>query len=164
MYERLESIASTEECVFEDDQTTVLNAILHISNGDMRRAIMTLQSAHALGNGIQTKHIAEIAGTPESIDDLIDGLCDGSFDKMEQSVNNLVAEGYSATVVLNALLEQFVLAEDGKLDDDDKALISMKMAEADKCLVDGADDLLQLLSVCSIASKCIMRKKQKRPS
>ena len=166
MYERLQSIAQAEKCHFNDEEK-VLSQILDLSGGDMRRAVTTLQSAHALSgdnedNCIQVENIAEIAGLPtqQFIDKLIDGLSDGSFAKMEQAVNDVVAEGYSAPLVINSLLEHLILSEDGKLGDQDKALLSIKMGEADKFLVDGADDLLQLLSVCSLASKCIARKRK----
>lgn len=183
MYERLQSISKSENVTFTNEEQ-VLNQILDLSGGDMRRAVTTLQSAHALSSsqdwmefddetgdnkgtssasGIPVESIAEIAGLPTQkvISDLIEGLSDGSFQKMEHAVNHVVAEGFSAAVILNSLLEHLILSEDGKLGDEEKSILSIKMAEADKLLVDGADDFLQLLSVCSVASKCVVKKRRR---
>ena len=69
---------------------------------------------------------------------------------MEQEVSNVIAEGYASQYTISALLQHVVLNEDYKLDDVSRAKLSIKIAEADKNLMDGADDYLQLLSVCSL--------------
>ena len=48
---------------------------------------------------------------------------------------------------------------EGDMDEKDlsevhKAEIAIKIAEADKCLIDSADESLQLLMVCSLVLKC----------
>lgn len=54
------------------------------------------------------------------------------------------------------LLEfQAGLLEDATLKDPQRAKICTVLAEADKCLVDGADEFLQLLHVASVAQQAI---------
>jgi replication factor C subunit 2/4 len=43
-----------------------------------------------------------------------------------------------------------VMVEDGTLSDTQKARIAAKLAEVDKCLLDGADEELQLLSLLAL--------------
>uniref|UniRef100_A0A7N2MKP6 AAA+ ATPase domain-containing protein n=1 Tax=Quercus lobata TaxID=97700 RepID=A0A7N2MKP6_QUELO len=69
----------------------------------------------------------------------------GDFDLANKEVNNVIAEGYPVSQMLFQLLEVVVEADD--ISDEQKARICKKLGEADKCLVDGADEYLQLLDV-----------------
>ncbi|KAF5444734.1 hypothetical protein F2P56_033842 [Juglans regia] len=71
----------------------------------------------------------------------------GNFDVANKEVNDIIAEGYPVSQMLYQLLELVVEADD--VSDEQKARICKKLAEADKCLVDGADEYLQLLDVAS---------------
>jgi len=180
MMERLQTIARAESCKFknEQDEIEVLNKIMTLSHGDMRRAITTLQSAHALAFGskstdhneglLTAENVEEIYGIPpqRTIQKLLQGLKGSTYSSMENAVLEIVNEGYPATTILSALFNELVMGDAvenekkrGYFDDADRAAFSVKMAEVDKCLVDGADDVLQLLSLCSFASKCLARKK-----
>lgn len=172
MKERLRFIARSEQCRFStspDNQAEkedgVIDEILALSQGDMRRAVTTLQSAHTLsgasnnidseGRVIEKESIAEMAGLPPKtiITSLLSTLRANSFDQMETAVLDIIAEGYSAQDVLKALSKEIISMEN--LDDLGKARISIRIAEADKNLVDGADEVLQLLNVCSLAVRCL---------
>jgi replication factor C subunit 2/4 len=161
MKERLRSIAHAEDCKFADDagEEEILNEILTLSQGDMRRAVTTLQSAHTLSAGessmmIAKDSIAEMAGLPPSslILDLVKSLESNTFEVMETAVHDIVAEGYSAQHILAALSKYVISLE--SLDDLAKAEVSIRIAEADKKLIDGADEVLQLMNVCSMAVRC----------
>ena len=63
---------------------------------------------------------------------------------------------------INALQAQQLLLElqagilqDASLQDKQRARICTALAEADKCLVDGSDEFLQLLHVASVAQQAI---------
>ena len=72
--------------------------------------------------------------------------CHGNaFDKVQQAINDIVASGYSATIVISQLHDALVLAPTGEVPDAAKARIAEALARADKALADGADEELQLL-------------------
>ncbi|KAL7539917.1 hypothetical protein ACHAXR_009706 [Thalassiosira sp. AJA248-18] len=157
MKERIMYIASEEECHFDEGkEEEVIDEILDLSQGDMRRAVTTLQSAHSLSGGkagdvIQKESIAEMAGLPPPalIDGLINTLRTKRFDDVRKYVQDIALEGYSAEYVLCALMAKIILL-DG-VSDEAKAKIAIQVAKSDKNLIDGSDETLQLLAVCSIA-------------
>ncbi|KAL3792036.1 hypothetical protein HJC23_011201 [Cyclotella cryptica] len=161
MKERIRYIAEQEHCKFEEGkEDEVINEILSLSEGDMRRAVTTLQSAHSLSCGadevIQKDAIAEMAGLPPPalIDTLIKTLQTSNFDNMKNFVmENIVLEGYSAEFVLSALMAKIIVMED--VSEEAKAKIAIQAAQSDKNLVDGSDETLQLLTVCSLALGCL---------
>lgn len=152
MKERLQFIAKMEKCEVPEPQ---LDSILDLADGDMRRAVTTLQSVNALG-GMSTKDaICELAGLPppEQVDKLCQVLSTtSSFDKMKNAVEDICAEGYSGQTMLGALLQQFVA--DGDLDELARAKLAIRIAEAEHCMIDGADEYLQLMTVCGLAMQC----------
>ena len=70
---------------------------------------------------------------------------------MDVEVRNLVAEGYAAASLFHQLHADAVV--DSAISDVHKAKICMKLAEAEAKLVDGADDLLQLLDVTAFIQR-----------
>ena len=180
MLNRLQSISHAENVRFvknpnlakeeekKQKEEEVLNEILVLCQGDMRRAVTTLQSAHLLSGGnniddteagyIQKESIAEMAGLPPSsvIASLLDMLQSPSstYDIMEKNVKNIMLEGYSAQHIMKALLRRLMAFEEKVLSDVDKAKIAIKIAEADKNLIDSADETLQLLVISSLILKC----------
>lgn len=165
MRERILFIANEEECYFEEGgRDEVVDEILNLSQGDMRRAVTTLQSAHSLsggkdGDAIKKESIAEMAGLPPTalIDGLIDVLRGKNFDNVRKYVQDIVLEGYSAEYVLCALMAKIIVLDD--ISDEAKAIIAVKVADSDRNLIDGSDETLQLLAVCSIALEQFKKKK-----
>ncbi|KAG6671840.1 hypothetical protein I3842_16G024400 [Carya illinoinensis] len=127
-----------------------LSTLSSISQGDLRRAITYLQSAARLfGSSISSKDLISVSGViPQEIVKAFLVTCkSGNFDVANKEVNDIIAEGYPVSQMLYQLLEVVVEADD--VSDEQKARICKKLAEADKCLVDGADEYLQLLDVAS---------------
>uniref|UniRef100_A0A8C6V3K3 Replication factor C subunit 4 n=1 Tax=Neogobius melanostomus TaxID=47308 RepID=A0A8C6V3K3_9GOBI len=83
----------------------------------------------------------------KTIDNLLEICFKGTFEKLEVAVKNIVDEGYAATQVLGQLHEAIIERDIG---DKQKSAITEKMAVVDKCLTDGADEYLQMLSLCSV--------------
>ncbi len=171
MKQRILYIAQQEECQFEEGQEEeVIEEILTLSQGDMRRAVTTLQSAHSLSgivteeevkrDTIKKESIAEMAGLPPQtlIDSLIVTLQTKSFDEMKTQVTDIVLEGYAVEHVLSALMAKIIVMED--VTEEAKAKIAIQIAESDKNLIDGSDELLQLLMVCSRCLECLKQKKR----
>lgn len=62
-------------------------------------------------------------------------------------LQDLINEGHAATQLVNQLHDAIV--ENESLSDKQKSIITEKLAEVDKCLADGADEHLQLMSLCA---------------
>uniref|UniRef100_A0A3B3US38 Replication factor C (activator 1) 4 n=2 Tax=Poecilia TaxID=8080 RepID=A0A3B3US38_9TELE len=107
-----------------DKEKLNIAALVQLSEGDLRKAITFLQSAARLNadKEITDQAIIEIAG-------------------------NMVNEGYAATQILSQL-HDCILEKD--ITDEQKSAIFEKMAVVGKCLADGADEYLQMLSLCSV--------------
>ncbi|XP_038272605.1 replication factor C subunit 4 isoform X2 [Dermochelys coriacea] len=129
-----------------------VSCLVKVSEGDLRKAITFLQSATRLTGGkeISEKVVTEIAGVvpKETIDGLLSACQSGSFEKLETVVKNLINEGYAVAQLVNQLHDDIVERED--LTDKQKSIIAEKLAEVDKCLTDGADEYLQLISLCAV--------------
>uniref|UniRef100_A0A3Q1HSS5 AAA+ ATPase domain-containing protein n=1 Tax=Anabas testudineus TaxID=64144 RepID=A0A3Q1HSS5_ANATE len=119
--ERLLDICDKENLKYTKES---IAALVRVSEGDLRKAITFLQSATRLhvNKEITERAVVEIAG-------------------------DMVDEGYAATQILSQLHESII---EGDLNDKQKSVITEKMAVVDKCLSDGADEYLQMLSLCSV--------------
>ncbi|XP_069474737.1 replication factor C subunit 4 [Ambystoma mexicanum] len=129
-----------------------LACLVEVSEGDLRKAITFLQSATRLTGGKEiTEYIVtEIAGVvpKKTIDGVLSACHSGSFEKLEIVVKNLINEGHAATQLVNQLHD--VIIEGEVLTDKHKSAVTEKLAEVDKCLADGADEYLQLISLCAV--------------
>eukprot|EP01138_Halocafeteria_seosinensis_P009631 gb/GECG01009841.1/.p1 GENE.gb/GECG01009841.1/~~gb/GECG01009841.1/.p1 ORF type:complete len:196 (+),score=26.42 gb/GECG01009841.1/:1-588(+) len=125
--------------------TESVDQLINISNGDLRKAIMFLQSASQFygRNGVTPEGIVEISGIlPEKMNKQIwDAVQTVSFDTAHSASKALAWNGYPMISLLNKVLE--TLLEDDTISDVKKAKISEVIAESDKSLVDGADEDLQ---------------------
>merc|ERR1712238_544021 len=147
MKERVTAIAQAEgrknNVVMEENQ---IDAVLAVSGGDMRRAVTSLQSVQALLAG-QKKGDANV------IDTLYKSLLSNRFDTMRSAVQNVIADGYSVQTLLQKLLDKFIESDD--LDELGRAKLAIRIAEAEDRMNDGADEYLQLMTVCGLALKCL---------
>ncbi|XP_057528092.1 replication factor C subunit 2 [Amaranthus tricolor] len=135
-----------EESLNLDSQA--LSTLSVISQGDLRRAITYLQGAARLyGSSISSTELISVSGViPEDVVQKLLAACkSGNFDSADKEVNNVISEGYPVSQMISQLFDIIVEAND--LSDEQKARIFKKLGEADKCLVDGADEYLQLLDV-----------------
>jgi len=133
-----------------------LDAVLAISNGDMRKAITFLQSASQLyGGELTPAHVVEVAGavTDAALAPLLaaaaggtDGA--GSFDAVRKAAQALLTNGFAMGGILDKLVDA-VLAHP-TLPTRAKAAVLERAALAEKLLVDGADEELQLVAVAAV--------------
>jgi len=170
--QRLLDIADKEHVRISNEGIACL---VKVSEGDLRKAITFLQSATRLTGGkITEKVITDIAGVipAGTIDGIFAACQSGSFDKLEAVVKvshftgnfgegknyndptkfnfllqDLIDEGHAATQLVNQFHD--VVVENDNLSDKQKSIITEKLAEVDKCLADGADEHLQLISLCA---------------
>jgi len=162
--ERLKTIASNEGVKIKDD---ALDALLNVTEGDMRQAITTLQSASRLKGAVEGEEeedafvteadVFEITGVvpPNLVAKLLNACASDSYDKLDDVVQDVIREGYSAGQVLIHLHDHVVVSDE--MSDKQKSIILESVAVADKCLADGADEYLQLMSVGSAAMQTLCR-------
>ncbi|KAK1265911.1 hypothetical protein QJS04_geneDACA009140 [Acorus gramineus] len=146
MSSRISHICNEEGLNLDSEALSTLSSI---SQGDLRRAITYLQSAARLfGSTVSAKELISVSGViPEDVVQALFTACkSGDFEKANTEVNTLIAEGYPASQMLSQLFEVVVVAD---ISDEQKARICKRLAEADKCLIDGADEYLQLMDVAS---------------
>lgn len=146
---RLEHISDNEGL---QTTTAALEAVLDTANGDMRRAITILQSAaNYNANQVSQQAVFEVAGVlpPQALEQLWLAIQTGLYDKVFVEIRNLLAFGYSTTMMTHALLAIVVRENTTRLGEEKKARMLLKLAECDKALVDGADEELQMMDICS---------------
>ncbi|EGD75544.1 replication factor C 4 [Salpingoeca rosetta] len=145
---RLQHIRDKEDVQCSDE---VLARIIDLVDGDMRQAITFLQSASRLcgSSGVEVHHVEEIAGAiPNAVmTDLLDKCRQGSFENLQETVQSILLDGFSADTIVEELLQLVVEADD--ISDTQKADIAHKLAQVDKRLVDGADEELQIMDLCA---------------
>lgn len=143
---RLLVVAEKESVKISD---SALDALVKCSEGDLRRAVTFLQTAHRLKgeDGIAIDDILEITGViPDSvIKSLLESCSTNSFEKLQETVEDISADGYPASQLISQLHDEIVIMQ--SLTDGQKCAITEKLAIMDSCLNDGADEYLQLMSL-----------------
>ncbi|UNI15071.1 Subunit of heteropentameric Replication factor C (RF-C) [Purpureocillium takamizusanense] len=164
---RLEEIAQNEGVLLEDG---AVDTLIRCSDGDLRKAITFLQSAARLVGAVApaktaadaeemdvdrrpvtVKIIEDIAGVipDRTVKQLVDAMrpraSKDAYDAVSRVVEDMVADGWSATQVVSQLYQ--VLTTDETIPDLQKNRIVMIFSEIDKRLVDGADEHLSILDL-----------------
>ncbi|KAA3672202.1 replication factor C subunit 2/4 [Paragonimus westermani] len=149
---RLRHICDAEGLKVSDE---VLDHVLQLSHGDLRRGITMLQSVCQLWNPSAQVNGAHIS--KEQLDDvaaviptgMITGLVEaaqsGRFDDVQAQIKAILLEGHSAHQAIYQL--HSLTIESDSLTDKRKAPLLETFALADSRLMDGADEYLQLLYV-----------------
>ena len=140
---RLAHICEQEETNATEE---AIDALVSVSGGDMRKCINYLQLSSKLfrGRALEAASILELAGLPpaELIDSIWAAVRSGSFASIETQVEIARSSAIAIGVILVELHRTCVDADD--LSDLMKAKICAKIAAADKALIDGADEHLQV--------------------
>lgn len=79
------------------------------------------------------------------VEKILDTCSLGSFEKVEQCVQELIYDGFSSNQIVTQLHD--VLIERADFDDGKKAILFEKIAKVDNDLIEGADEYLQLLDL-----------------
>ncbi|KAL6767153.1 RFC4 [Auxenochlorella protothecoides x Auxenochlorella symbiontica] len=152
--DRINHICQVEGVELGPDALCTLS---RVAGGDMRRAITTLQSAVRLGGSpVRPQTLMDVAGVvPDAAAHGLLHTCrEGDFAGVQAAVADLIHKGYPAQEVL-AEVQGAVLVDPG-IDDVRKARVLERLALADKALIDGADEFLQLLAVASLTQRVIL--------
>lgn len=147
LFGRIRVVATSEGIAVSDACLQRLDAA---SQGDLRRAIMHLQSAaKARGSDLTREDFMDVAGhVPEAaMTAYISALLSGRFDLMYSTTSELVERhGYAAGQILFQL-HGFMCSEACTLPAAARGVIALKVAQVEKRLLDRGDDLLQLLDL-----------------
>jgi len=149
MMGKLTEIAQSEQLNIAED---VLAEIIKMSGGDLRKSITVMQSASLMkGRGeaidIADVHTVNVRVPDHVVWDFIIRPCSvGSFGAINDAAHRVMAEGYPVSLILPLLVDA-VMGDDSLFTNLAKADVVVEIAEADKKLVDGASEFLQLLNV-----------------
>jgi len=131
-----------------------LEAIIYISDGDMRRAINALQSAASINNGerITAKSIytSNVTAKPEEIIKLIKSSINGDFIDAKLQMDNLsIIKGISGDDIIRQI---FKVTLDMPIKDKLKMIIINRLGEIDFRISEGANERIQLESLIAYIS------------
>lgn len=141
---KLRFICSKENFMCDD---TVLNKIIKISRGDLRKAINLLQKCYNVyGTSITEELLDEISGAiPENkFNELTQSILNKDTVKVDQIINNIFLEGYSMVNQI-MLFHSFII--NSQLSSEKKSNIVCKIAEIDQNLIKGCDEYIQLMKL-----------------
>lgn len=158
---RLRKISETENVKASDE---TLQSLIAASEGDLRKAINTLQSAHRMLADDEELTTALMSATaclvPTSIVDHFDlATCaaNGTNAAVRKAVDEIMNAGYSALQLLaqytGRLLGNTAVKGVTETNDLQKAAIAIVVAETEKALIDGCDEKLQLYNAASRISR-----------
>ena len=135
-----------------------LEQLVVVSEGDLRQAVTLLQTASKFHKrGPQADDIYELSGVidfdktiiPRVFNDFLDSWLSGNFDRIMSSVEGLFREGYSGLQIISQINDEIVKGT--RFNSQMKQKIAVLMARTEKCIIDGADEELQILNLCAAA-------------
>lgn len=149
--ERLQYICREENVQIDND---VFDIIVDLSDGDMRRAITTLQSCFRLkvGQGNITKNdIVEMSGLVPAkyLSEFLNVCKKSDYSKLEAFVQNIQYEAYSIAQFFEQFNDYLVTSQE--LTDKQKSIVCSKLGECCFRMQDGGSEYLQIMNLgCTI--------------
>jgi len=145
---RIKYIAEKEGVDLREDG---LKAILYVAEGDLRRAINTLQAAAALGV-VDEKAVFRVVGkaSPVEIREMMELALRGQFVKAREKLRELmITYGLSGVDIVRQMhREVFAL----KIPEEAKVKLADKIGEINFRMVEGADEEIQLSALLAYFS------------
>jgi replication factor C small subunit len=139
--EQIGQIAAAEGIEVTDDG---MAALVYAADGDMRRAINSLQAAATTGDAVDEQAVYEITATarPEEIESMVADALDGDFSKARATLDTLLTEtGIAGGDVIDQL-HRSVWEFD--LTDREAVRLLERIGEADYRITEGANEQVQL--------------------
>lgn len=142
IFNTLRNIANKENFTCSDN---LINKIVKISRGDLRKAINFLQKCFNCFSEEENEEILEdVSGIlPKQIfDELIENIFNKKLDVIDKQINTICLEGYS-------LVNQILLFHDyiinSNLSNEQKSNIIIKISDVDQNLINGCDEYIQFI-------------------
>jgi replication factor C subunit 2/4 len=142
IYNKLKLISEKENFNYSD---ILLNKIIKIARGDLRKAINLLQKCYNLHNEIDTNEILEeVSGIiPEiQFNNLIKNINDKNFVNINKIIENITLNGYSLVNQI-ILFHDYIINVD--LSNEQKSKIIIKLTDIDQNLIKGCDEFIQFI-------------------
>lgn len=151
---KLTEIASAENLPSNPE---IIEKLMEMSQGDLRKAINYLQSSYRLyGTSLKAEHIDDMSGNvPATRLNHFYKRCreTRSFKELQEVATDLIVDGYPCNQILSQLHDLIIALPVTSLADEHKSVILASLGAADKALIDGASEQLQLLHVASTIMK-----------
>lgn len=142
----LERIAKAEKIKITDDG---LEALIYVAQGDLRRAVNSLQVAAAISSTVDSDALYKAASTarPEEVRKLIEISLEGDFLKARDTLDSLLIEyGLSGEDILKQIHRTVF---DLGIPDEYKVRLVDSIGETDFRLVEGSNERIQLENLLS---------------
>ncbi|KAL8429535.1 hypothetical protein ACSSS7_006547 [Eimeria intestinalis] len=142
--ERLQMICKAENLSVEGK---VLERLMSLTSGDLRRAVNLLQSAAGIHQTITENAILEVAVHPPT--DVVTSVltaCATSPEAVNEVAEEVTNQGWDIALLLQEMVAEVVKAPN--LSDLQKATILHELGAKEFAVLQGAHSLLQLLAVC----------------
>jgi replication factor C small subunit len=140
----LQRIAELEMLDITDD---ALDALVHVSQGDMRKAVNSLQVAASLGERITVDLVYHTTGTarPEEVKELLETALSGDFIAARNRLDDImIGYGLSGEDILKQI-HRTVFELD--IPDSDKVRLMDRTGEVEFRMVEGSNERIQLESL-----------------
>lgn len=121
----------------------VLNKIIKISRGDLRKAINLLQNYYNIfQNNFNITLLNEFSGfiPEETFNNLIENIYNKNYNNVDNIINKIILDGYSLVLQIS-LFHNYIL-NTNKLSSIQKSNIMIKLAEIDQNLIEGCDEYI----------------------
>jgi len=142
IYNKLKYISEKENFNYTD---ILLNKIIKIVRGDLRKAINLLQKCYNLYNEKDINDMLdEVSGIIKQVqfDELIENINNKNFNAINKNIENIILNGYS-------LINQIILFHDyiinADLTNEQKSQIIIKLTDVDQNLIKGCDEFIQFI-------------------
>jgi len=126
----------------------VLNKIIKISRGDLRKAINLLQNYYNIfQNNFNVTLLNEFSGfiPEETFNNLIENIYNKNYNNVDNIINKIILDGYSLVLQIS-LFHNYILNTD-KLSSIQKSNIMIKLAEIDQNLIEGCDEYISFYNL-----------------
>ena len=147
IYDKLKLICNEEKIIYSDE---LLNKIIKISRGDLRKAINFLQKCNTFKDDdyiINFKILDEISGIiPQDLfNKLMNSIFTKNINELNENINEIYINSYS-------LVNQIILIHDyiinlNSISSNIKCKIIYKITEIDQNLINGCDENIQLMNL-----------------
>lgn len=150
MFDKLMDVSKKEHMNIDEDS---INSVCSIVKGDVRKGIMILQNLRYILNyksSITKKDVYNMTGhtSPEYIKPIWD-LCFNGKSNIKTILNE-VSKIKKNGIPITSILENLqIIVIDSDIDDLKKSKICVHIGATEKCLIDGADEYIQLLNIFS---------------
>ena len=146
-----ESVVSKLKYISEKESLTISDNVLHTiftqSNGDLRKAIMILQKCKYIKTTITDQDILDITNhIPYTIINSIITTCISDKFTKTDIINihtQIKIKAYPVNNILNELLKKILCHKE--LSDKQKGTIILLLSDIEKCIIEGADEYIQLI-------------------